>query len=192
MLVIFIGPPGSGKGTQAQRLAEHLGVPHLSTGDMLREAAEQGTEPGRLAAGYMEQGQLAPDELVIDIIGERLQQPDCAHGCLFDGFPRTISQAESLDERLHEDGRAIDLVVELQVNEEELVRRLLLRAEESDKPRADDTREAIPKRLEVYRSQTAPVVEYYRRKGLLCEIDGEGPREEIFGRIRAAVDGRRK
>lgn len=188
MLVVFIGPPGAGKGTQAKHLAEHLQVPHLSTGEMLREAAEAGTDLGLQAASYMERGQLAPDELVVEIIGQRLRQPDCARGCLFDGFPRTIRQAQILDDRLQEDGRALDLVLELKVDEEELVRRLLRRAAESAKPRADDTLDAIPKRLEVYHSLTEPVLDYYRQRGLLREIDGAGTPEQVFERICAVVD----
>lgn len=188
MLIVFIGPPGAGKGTQAERLADHLGVPHLSTGEMLRDAAAAGTEHGREAAKYMERGQLAPDELVVQVICERVQQPDCARGCLFDGFPRTINQAQILDQHLEQDGRSLDVVLELKCDEEELIRRLLRRAKEAKKPRADDTPEAIPKRLEVYRVQTAPVLDYYRQRGLLCEIDGQGTPDRVFARIRAAVD----
>jgi adenylate kinase len=190
MLIVFIGPPGAGKGTQAQRLASHLNVPHLSTGEMLRDAEESGTELGRKAAAFMKNGQLAPDELVVKIIGQRIEQPDCARGCLFDGFPRTINQAEELDRQLSLDQRALDLVLELHVEEDELVRRLLRRAKHADKPRADDTPEAIPKRLEVYRSLTQPVLEYYRARGLLREINGQGTPEQVFARIRDAVETR--
>jgi adenylate kinase len=191
MLIVFIGPPGAGKGTQAKHLAEHLSLPHLSTGEMLRDAAEAGTELGLRAAQFMQDGQLAPDDLVVEIIGQRIRQPDCAKGCLFDGFPRTINQAQILDQRLEEDGRSLDVVLELKCDDEELIRRLLHRAQQSSKPRADDTPEAIPKRLEVYHSLTAPVLDYYRQRGLLCEIDGHGTPERVFARIRAAVDGLR-
>ncbi len=191
MIVIFIGAPGSGKGTQAQRLASLLGVPHLSTGEMLRQAAAEGNQWGLCAAEYMEQGQLAPDDLVIRVIVQRIRQPDCAQGFLLDGFPRTLNQAAALDERLREAGRPVDLVVELRVGAEELMRRLLHRAATSDKPRADDTPEAIPHRLEVYRRETAPLLDYYRQQDLLCEVDGEGLPEEVFARVRDAVQQRR-
>jgi adenylate kinase len=188
MLVVFIGPPGAGKGTQAKRLAAHLRVPHLSTGDMLREAVEAGTDLGKQAVRYMNEGQLAPDALVVQIIGQRLEQPDCRRGSLFDGFPRTVEQAKSLDERLAQSGRSLDIVLELKVDDQELIQRLLRRAQESAKPRTDDTPEAIPKRLQVYHSQTAPVLDFYRRRSLLCEIDGHGTPDQVFTRIRAAVD----
>ncbi len=183
MLVVFIGPPGSGKGTQAERLAAKLQLPHLSTGAMLREAADAGSEPGRRAMQFMEHGHLAPDELVIAVIGERIAQPDCARGCLFDGFPRTIEQARALDQLLLEGGRTLDHVLELDVAEAELVQRLLRRAKTSDPPRTDDTPEVIPERIEVYRRQTTPVLEYYRERGLLRTVDGQGAPEEVFVRV---------
>lgn len=192
MLIIFIGPPGAGKGTQAKRLAAYLDIAHLSTGDMLREAVRAGNELGKMAASYMEKGQLVPDALVVSIVGQRLDTPECAKGCLFDGFPRTLGQARSLDAYLSETGRSLDAVLELKVDEEELIRRLLGRAQGANAPRADDTPEAIPKRLEVYRAQTAPLLDYYRQRGLLREIDGTGSPDEVFARIQAVVDKHRE
>jgi adenylate kinase len=192
MLVVFIGPPGAGKGTQASRLCDYLNVPHLSTGDMLRQAKQDGTPLGKQASAYMDRGSLVPDQLVVEIVGERLEQPDCKAGCLLDGFPRTLAQAQALDEYLSQHAGCIDFVLELRVDEQELIQRLLGRAQESDQPRSDDSPEAIPHRLEVYRSQTEPLLEYYRQRNLLHSIDGLGTPDEVFDRIRAAVDQFRK
>jgi adenylate kinase len=192
MLVVFIGPPGAGKGTQASRLCDYLNVPHLSTGDMLRQAKQDGTPLGKQASAYMDRGSLVPDQLVVEIVGDRLEQPDCKAGCLLDGFPRTLAQAQALDEYLSQHAGCIDFVLELRVDEQELIQRLLGRAQESDQPRSDDSPEAIPHRLEVYRSQTEPLLEYYRQRNLLHSIDGLGTPDEVFDRIRAAVDQFRK
>ena len=155
MFVVFIGPPGAGKGTQAQRLVELLNIPHVSTGDMLRQAIGQGTQLGNQAQGYMQAGKLVPDELVLQIINECLDDPRMKQGCLFDGFPRNVQQAESLDQLLAQRGTPLDMVLELQVDSEELVRRMLARK------RPDDTPDTIAERLRVYQNQTAPVLQYY-------------------------------
>ncbi len=191
MLIVFIGPPGAGKGTQAQRLIDYLQIPHLSTGDMLRQAKQDGTTLGRQAAPYMDQGRLVPDELVVEIVGERLEHPDCERGCLLDGFPRTLAQAEALDEHLSRHDNQIDIVLELRVDEQELVQRLLGRAEKTDTPRPDDTPQAIPRRLQVYREETEPLLDYYRQRGLLHTVDGMGTTDEVFSRIRIGVDAAR-
>jgi adenylate kinase len=184
MYVVFIGPPGAGKGTQAQRLIELLDIPHVSTGDMLREAISQGTELGRRAQDYMQAGELVPDELVLQIIGQCLDDSRLEKGCLFDGFPRNVDQAQSLDLLLEQRGTPLNLVLELRVDDEELIRRMLARK------RPDDTPETISQRLQVYQRQTAPVLEYYSTKGLLSSIDGCGTPDEVFERIRADVAAR--
>lgn len=190
MRIVFVGPPGAGKGTQAKRVIEHLSIVHLSTGDMLRQARADGTDLGRQAAEYMDSGKLVPDELVVGIVVERIGQPDCAAGCLFDGFPRTIAQAESLDVELQKAGTPVDMVLELQADAEELSRRMLERAKIEG--RADDTPETIANRMEVYSQQTAPLLDYYRQQGKLVSVDGMGTPDEVFGRIQAAVDAARE
>lgn len=189
MLIVFIGPPGSGKGTQAKRLLAHLAIPHLSTGELLREAKQNGTQLGRLAAQYMDRGRLVPDPLVLAMVGDKLQEPAFSRGCLFDGFPRTIQQARSLDESLAQRGTPLDLVLELQADDRELTARMLKRAAKEN--RVDDNPETIAQRMEVYRRQTAPLLDYYRSKGLLASVDAVGTPDEVFERIKQAVDNRR-
>ncbi len=183
--LLLLGPPGAGKGTQAQRLVTKLGVPQISTGDMLRAAVAAGTELGRQAKDYMERGALVPDELVIGAARERLGQPDAAEGFILDGFPRTEEQARALDALLEDLGVSLECCVALRVDEEELVQRLLKRAEIEG--RADDTEETIRHRMRVYREQTAPLVAYYRERGLLAEIAGVGGVDEIEKRIEEAL-----
>ncbi|NQU23802.1 MAG: adenylate kinase [Candidatus Nealsonbacteria bacterium] len=182
MRVVFIGPPGAGKGTQAERLVETYTMAHLSTGDMLRAARDAKTEVGLKADRYMSAGQLVPDEIIVAIIAGRLGQPDCGQGYLLDGFPRTIAQAESLDAMLAEKDTPLHVVLELQVPEEELFERLAGRG------RADDTPEVIRQRLVAYREQTAPLLKYYGGQELLRSIDGLGSIDEIFQRAKAVLD----
>lgn len=185
MRIVFIGPPGSGKGTQAQRLKDYLGVPHLSTGEMLRDACRAATVPGRQALQYMESGKLVPDEVVISIVRERIAQPDCESGCLFDGFPRTLSQAEALDELLTQFGTPLDLVLELHVDEPQVLERLAGRGRE------DDNERTIRERLRQYELLTEPLLDYYRGRGILRTVDGNGPADEVFILVKQVIDSSR-
>lgn len=182
MRIVFIGPPGAGKGTQAARLIERYKMAHLSTGDMLRAARDARTEIGQQAEQYMSAGQLVPDEIIIRIISERLEEPDCRSGYLLDGFPRTIAQAEALDRMLAGKKTPLDAVLELRVPEDELFRRLAGRG------RADDSPEVIRQRLVAYRNQTEPLLDYYTRSGLLRTIDGLGTVDEVFQRAADVLD----
>jgi len=208
MNLIMLGPPGAGKGTQAKMLVEKFGIPQISTGDMLREAVKQGTELGKKAKEYMDKGVLVPDDIVIGIVKERLSQPDCEKGFILDGFPRTILQAEALDEALTELGKKIEYAINIDVPEDELIKRLSGRRtcrkcgamyhvifnppkEEGkcDKcggelyQRDDDKEETIKKRLEVYKSQTQPLIDYYQKKGNLVNVSGTGSIQEIFEEV---------
>lgn len=190
MFVVFLGPPGSGKGTQSRRLTEFLDVPHLSTGEMLRSAKREGTSVGALASSYMDRGELVPDPIVMNVLEERLSRPDCSHGCLFDGFPRTLGQAKSLDQLLSSRGTPLNVVIELKADENEIMRRMLHRA--AVERRADDTPETIENRLRVYRQQTAPLVDYYFRHGLLEKINAMASPDEVFDGVRIALDNHRR
>jgi adenylate kinase len=213
--VILIGPPGSGKGTQAKRLAAELGIPHISTGDMLREAISEGTELGRVAAPIVESGGLVSDDLMLGIIRERLARKDAAGGSILDGFPRTVVQAEKLDGLLGQNsgnGMGNLRVVQLLVPDETIVKRIAARRScgtcgaiyhlETAPParadicdrcgarliaRVDDTETAVRKRLEAFHRQTMPVVSYYGNRNLLREVDGVGPVDEVFERIRKSL-----
>jgi len=186
--LLFLGPPGAGKGTQAVMLARALGVPHLSTGDMLRRAVSEGTELGRQAEAIMTAGDLVPDDLVVAMVGERLAEPDAACGYLLDGFPRNVAQAEALRAGLVDDG--IELVVLLDVDEDELVTRLLGRA--AALGRTDDNEETIRRRLAVYRSETAPLAEHYPGTGVeVVAVEGTGTIDEVFARIVGALAAER-
>jgi len=201
-VLILLGPPGSGKGTQAHTLVEAFSVPHISTGDILRANVAEGTELGEQAKSYMESGDLVPDGLIVDIIADRISQPDAGTGFLLDGFPRTLAQAVALEDMLHRKEMNLDAVVLLDVEDAELVRRITARwlCKDCGKDynslsaplpeecgacggelyqREDDREETVRNRLEVYRGQTAPLVEYYEGKGLLVRIEGVGSPDEI-------------
>ncbi len=188
MWIVFLGPPGAGKGTQTARLCGYLNFPHLSTGEMLRGAIQEGTNVGRLAAQFMNYGQLVPDPIVMKIVADRLDKPDSSHGCLFDGFPRTIGQAESLDELLASRGQKLDVAIELRGNEPELINRMLKRAVQER--RADDNPATITQRMDVYKRQTEPLVNYYRERGNLQVVDAMQSPDEVFEEIRRCVDER--
>ena len=186
MNLVLFGPPGSGKGTQAKILQEKEGWPQLSTGDMLRAAIAAGTGLGKKCKTIMDAGELVPDDVVIGIISERYDQPDCAHGAIFDGFPRTIPQAKALDQMLNLREKAIDLVIELKVDDKVLIDRVKARiAQSGGAVRADDTPETLQNRLNVYYQNTAPLLEYYKRQGKLVTVDGMAP----IGAVTAAIAG---
>jgi adenylate kinase len=185
MRVIFLGPPGSGKGTQAKLLGQRLHVPAISTGDMLREAVRLGTPLGRRARAIMESGELVPDDVVIGLIRERIAAPDAANGFLLDGFPRTIEQADALDRMLEGNGATLDGVINLLVPEKTLIERVLGRA--TQEGRTDDRAETVAGRLKVYGEKTAPLVDHYRARGILSDVDGSGDVSQISGRIDRAL-----
>lgn len=207
MRMILVGPPGAGKGTQAQRLVGRLGVPHISSGDMLRAAVKEGTALGKAADGYMKAGKLVPDDVVIGMILERIARPDAAAGFMLDGFPRTIPQAEALDRAMTEAGFRVDVVLQLEVPDALLVERGVGRRNDPetgriyhlvfDPPppevvprlvhRKDDTEEAIKERLTYYHGWTAPILPFYEGKGLLRRVDGVGTPDEVTARVAAAL-----
>jgi adenylate kinase len=184
--ILLLGPQGSGKGTQAQRIAASYGLPHIATGDMLRQSIAAGTDLGRRVKPILDRGELVPDELMIDVIRERLSSDDVEDGFVLDGFPRTMVQAEALDRMLREIDKTPTIVLQLEVPEEECVARLLKRAEQEN--RTDDTPEAIRTRLALYRQETEPLVEYYRAQGNLVGIHGDRPVDEVFEEIQQALE----
>ena len=183
--LLLLGPPGAGKGTQAARLVERLGIPQISTGDMLRAAVATGTEVGRQAQVTMERGDLVSDDIVIGVARERLAQEDAQSGFVLDGFPRTVAQAEALDAILEQAGTKLERCVAIEVDEEALVARLLRRAE--IEARTDDNEAAIRNRMRVYCEETEPLVAYYRERGVLAEVNGEGEVEEVARRVEGAL-----
>jgi adenylate kinase len=172
MIIILLGPPGAGKGTQCERLVEKYSIVQLSTGDMLRAAIAAGTELGLKAKAVMDRGDLVSDDIVVGIIADRIAEPDCANGFILDGFPRTVAQAEALDAMLAEKGLKLDHVIAMEADEAALFARIEKRAAETGGARADDNAETLKKRLVVYREQTAPIIPYYRDKGALKTVDG--------------------
>jgi adenylate kinases len=191
MRLILLGPPGAGKGTQAERIVAGFGIPQLSTGDMLREAVELGTKTGVHAKEIMERGDLVPDDLVVSVVADRLDHPDAANGFILDGFPRTLAQAEALDKELYQRGLRLDAVLELRVDESVLIDRVKTRAQQTaargEVVRSDDTPEVCERRLDIYRAQTAPVIDHYRSQGLLTSIDGLQPIEAVAEDLAAAL-----
>ena len=186
--IVIFGAPGSGKGTQSDKLIEHYNLFHISTGDVLRDNIRRGTDLGKTAKGYIDQGQLVPDELIIDILAQVLDEnkDNATEGVIFDGFPRTIPQAEALEGLLADRGTQIDAVVGLEVPEEELIKRILLRGKMSG--RADDNEETARKRLEVYHNQTSPLKAYYQEQGKYRAINGMGTIDGIFDLIKEELD----
>ncbi len=212
MIVVLFGPPGAGKGTQAQAICEHLGVPHVATGDIFRRHLKEGTELGQLARSYMDRGALVPDDVVWKLVEDRLRQPDCQRGVLLDGFPRSVRQAELLEEGLAAQGRQVDLVISLEVPDEVILRRLSgrrvclscgatyhvdhsppARPGTCDRcggevvQRDDDREEVVAKRLATYHRETAPVLDFYRERGVVRPVDGTGSIQEVAERIRGLL-----
>lgn len=189
MKLIFLGPPGAGKGTQAQILVDAYSIPQLSTGDILRAAIAAKTPMGLEAKAIMDRGDLVSDDVVNAIISERLDASDCANGFILDGFPRTLAQADTLTGMLKEKNMDLDAVVEIKADEDTLVKRVLNRAKESGGARADDNEEVIRNRLKVYRELTEPLVAYYNDKGLLRSVDGMDAVEVVTAKIKDAIEG---
>ena len=184
--IVIFGAPGSGKGTQSERVVEKYGVNHISTGDVLRAEIKNGTPLGTTAKGYIDQGQLIPDELMIDILAHVFDSFKDSKGVIFDGFPRTIAQAEALKKMLAERGQEVSVMLDLEVPEDELTQRLIKRGQETG--RADDNEETIKKRLVVYHSQTAPLIDWYKRENKYRHINGVGSLDAIFADICKAID----
>ena len=185
--IVIFGAPGSGKGTQSDKMIAQYGFEHISTGDVLRNEIKNGTELGKTAKSYIDQGQLIPDELMIDILASVYDSFGKEHkGVIFDGFPRTIPQAEALKKMLAERGHKVAAMIELDVHEDELMKRLLLSGQQSG--RSDDNEETIKKRLNVYHNQTSPLIEWYAKEGIHHHINGLGELDRIFGDITAVID----
>jgi len=186
--LLLIGPPGAGKGTQAERLSQAFGIPAISTGDIFRHNVKNETELGKQAKAFMDRGEYVPDSLTNDLVRDRLSHADATEGFLLDGYPRTADQVNELDAILAESAHSLDAVILLTANTDEVVRRLLGRAAEQG--RADDTEDVIRRRLEVYEEQTAPLISVYAARGLVVSIDGLGPVDQVTGRILEALSAR--
>jgi adenylate kinase len=184
MNIIIFGPPGAGKGTQAEKLIEHYHLPHLSTGNIFRENIKNETPLGKKVKSIMDDGKLVPDETVVELVADELQKDKYSNGVILDGFPRTVTQAKALDAFFEENNKKIDAFLTLDVPENELIKRILNRGE----GRSDDTPEKIKTRLNVYREETEPVLNYYQEKGQAIAIDGTGTIDVIFDRIKTALD----
>ena len=186
MRLILMGPPGAGKGTQAKVVAAHFGIPAISTGDIFRANVSQGTELGLAAQRYMNAGEYVPDEVTNSMVRNRIAEPDAAPGFLLDGYPRTLAQVDELDSMIEEAGNRLDAVAVLTVDGEEIVQRLLARAQTEG--RADDTEDVIRRRQEVYGEQTEPLIDVYRQRGILLEVDGIGEVDEVTRRVFDVLD----
>ena len=184
MKLILFGPPGAGKGTQATLISEHYKIPHLSTGEIFREAIRNKTPLGKKVKGMLDAGELVPDQTVVDLVADELKQDAYEQGYILDGFPRTVAQAEAFDAQLQKQGESLTAFISLQVPEEELVKRILSRGE----GRSDDTEEGVRNRLSVYERETRPVKDHYASHGLVFEVNGIGTIEEIFSRIRSILE----
>lgn len=185
MRIVLLGAPGSGKGTQAALMVEELKLPHISTGDLLRAAVAAGSELGKKAKAVMDRGELVSDDIMLGLIEERLAQDDVKPGFILDGYPRNIAQAEALDELLDRIGQPVDEALQIDVDPEMVVARIAKRA--AQEGRSDDTEEVVRNRLKIYAEQTAPVIDYYARKGILSRVLGEGTIEEVFQRVRGVL-----
>jgi len=186
MRIVLLGPPGSGKGTQAALLVEHLGLPHISTGELLRDAVKSGSELGVRAKSIIDKGELVPDDIVSDMLEERLGQADVTGGFILDGYPRNVAQAKSLDVMLERIKQPADEAIHIDIDPELIIARIAKRAKEEG--RSDDTEETVRNRLRVYEEQTAPVADYYAERGLLTRVLGEGTIEEILQRILSVLN----
>ncbi|MCE2516594.1 MAG: adenylate kinase [Alphaproteobacteria bacterium] len=189
MNIILLGPPGAGKGTQAEKLVNDRGLVQLSTGDMLRQAIQDGTELGLKAKAIMDAGDLVADDIILGMIRERLMSDECANGVILDGFPRTVAQAEGLDAMLAEMNLGIDHVIEIQVDEAALFARIETRAKETGGARSDDNAEVLTKRLKVYHDSTAPILPHYRAKGNMSVVDGMMAIEDVAAAIDEILGG---
>jgi adenylate kinase len=185
MRIVLMGAPGSGKGTQAALIVKEMGLPHISTGDLLRAAVASGSDLGKQAKAVMDRGELVSDDIVLGLLEERLEQDDAARGFILDGYPRNIAQAEALDALLERLGQPVDEALQIDIDEDQVVERIAKRA--ALEGRSDDTEETVRNRLNVYAEQTAPVVDFYARKGVLSRVLGDGSIEEVFQRIRGVL-----